>query len=143
MISTILHHIAGDISGYIIVSFPENDACALARHLRTSPAKQTNDACLEILSEVGNVISGSCFASLNRFLGLTFDRSVPDATTDMTGALINSILADMGQSTNDALVAQLRFTIDALHICGTVFLLLDPDSTQSILQAAHRKLHSL
>ena len=139
VLTAILHHVAGDITGTIVLCFAEKDACTLAAHVHKEGVQQRGRDCLNALSEIGNIISGSCFSSLNRFLGLHCEHSVPGAATDMTGALMNSMLAEMGQRTNDALVAQLAFTIRTLPVSGKVFLVLDPDSTQRILQAAATK----
>lgn len=136
IVSVILHHVVGDVAGYILLAFSEADARKLALQLSKGADEEAQMAALR---EVGNVISGSCFTALNKFLDLKFERSVPDAATDMTGALLNSIVAELGQRADDALVTHLHFSVQNPGISGGVYLILDPDSTQRILLAAQKK----
>ena len=141
IVSIILHQIVGDISGFILLAFPSENAEKLAKRITGNDTLEAEEG-VAALKEVGNIISGSCFAALNKFLGITIEHSVPSAAADMTGALLSSIVAEMGQHSNDALITELEFETKETSIEGRVLLILDPDSTQRILQAARKKLSS-
>jgi len=139
--SMILHEVSGDVLGVILLSFSEEDAHLFTENIRMEH-HLAQDGVLPMLQELGNIVSGSCFGAIAKFLDLHFNHSLPSAATDISGAILGSLLAEIGQRADDALITELSFRADTLKIDGRMFLLFDPDSTQSILSAAQKKIHT-
>ena len=57
------------------------------------------------------------------------------AATDMMGALVSSILADVGKESEKVLASEVMFSIGELGAEGRLFFLFDPSSTEKILAA--------
>ncbi len=139
--SMTIHPMAGEVNGFILFSYGQIDASSLAKRIREQSGLKNgvNDAAA-ILNEIGNILSGSCIRAINQFLGISFSQTIPDGTTDMSGAILGSILAEIGQHADDALITRLSFREEKLAIDGNIYLLFDPDSTQIVLHAAKKKI---
>lgn len=139
IVSMTLHPLSGDVRGLILFSYSQQDARSLAEHVHQRSGVDGLDISAT-LREIGNILSGSCLMAMQKFLGLGFTQAIPDGTTDLSGAILESILAEIGERADDALITALSFQEKKLNIGGRIFLLFDPDSTQIVLSAAKKKI---
>lgn len=141
VMSVVLLKVMGDAPGVMMLMFPKESALKIAHALtgRTSQS-MLDEVDRSSLREVGNVLAGACLTSLSNFLKMSFIQSVPNAATDMVGALLSDTLGDIGQSHEKILASEVHFTIKTLGIEGGVFFIFDPLSTQKILKATEQYL---
>jgi chemotaxis protein CheC len=129
----------GDIQGYILLIFPRDSTRAICA-LLTGGAPEDEPILSEMhasaLREVGNILCSSYLSALERLLGKTLFPSVPSVAFDMAGAIVQYVLAQMGEETDRILVVEAVFTGIEQGIQGHFFLLPDPKSLRLILQAA-------
>lgn len=135
IMSVVLVEVHGDAPGVMILMFPKESALKIAHLLMRKEHALINEIDRAALREVGNVLAGSCLASLGSFLKMSFVQSVPNTATDMLGALISSILAEIGKASEKVLASEVLFSIDEMGVDGSIFFLFDPSSTQKILNA--------
>ncbi|MDB4978440.1 MAG: cheC [Candidatus Peribacteria bacterium] len=135
IMSVVLVQVLGDAPGVMLLMFPRESALKIAYLLMRKEHALLTEIDRAALREVGNVLAGSCLTSLGNFLKMSFIQSVPNAATDMAGALITSALAEIGKSSEKVLISEVNFMIKELDADGKIFFLFDPSSTQKILDA--------
>ncbi|MBC7076687.1 MAG: hypothetical protein H5T98_11620 [Syntrophomonadaceae bacterium] len=69
------------------------------------------------------------------FTKLTFIPSVPALATDMAGAILNGVLAQLGEIADYVLVLETEFQKNSQDIVGYLFLLPEPESLDTILSS--------
>jgi chemotaxis protein CheC len=138
--SMVVMRIEGENPGVILLVFPEDATLKMTQIMTKSEGPVKTDLDNSALCEAGNILAGSCFASINQFLGMKFEHSEPNTATDMVGAMLSSILADLGQDSEKVLAAEVHTLVPDLDIDGGVFFIFSPKSTQTILEATERKL---
>ncbi len=142
VMTVVLIQVLGDAPGVMMLMFPKDSALKIAHSMLRKTHTMLTDIGRTALREVGNVLAGSCLSSLSNFLKMNFIQSVPNAATDMVGALLSNTLADMGQANEQVLAAEVRFTIKEMEVGGHIFFMFDPPSTTKILDATQRYLPS-
>lgn len=87
------------------------------------------------LSEVGNVVSGAYLKSLSDFTEMEFIPSVPALAIDMAGAVLDSVLAQVGLTDDFAVLMETVFSEIEENVVGHFFLLPEAGSLELILEA--------
>ncbi|MDW7675582.1 MAG: chemotaxis protein CheC [Bacillota bacterium] len=87
------------------------------------------------LMEIGNILAGSYLNSLSMFTSLAFAPSVPALAIDMSGAILTSVIFNLGEVADYTMVIETKFMEDEADVSGYFFLLPEPDSLQTILVA--------
>ncbi len=132
--------VLGDASGSILFVMPKDSAFYLVDLLMGKPAGDTQvlgEIEESALKEIGNIISGAYLNALSQFTNISFIPSVPALAFDMAGAILDVILAELGQLGDYALLVETQFLGggDGGSITGQYFLIPDPDSLGTILEA--------
>lgn len=88
-----------------------------------------------ILCEMGNILSASYLNALSQLTGMTLINSVPAFASDMAGAILSVILAEIGIKGDYALVIETNFISDILiqEKKGFFFLIPEPEALVQIL----------
>ena len=134
----------GDIEGAMVMIFPPKGALDFAE-LLTKNKKNNLDEFDELdkssLQEVGNILLGASITALGKFLDLNISHSIPDVAVDMLGAVMDSILIEMGGETEEILAFKINLHIaDGKKIGGDLYYLFDPKSTDKILSITKEKI---
>ena len=87
------------------------------------------------LMEVGNILAGSYLNAFYSFTGISMLPSVPALAVDMAGAILNVVLVQLGEMGDHALLIETNFVADDRSIKGHFFLVPDPGSLSSIMDA--------
>jgi len=138
----VLLKILGDAPGMMFLMFPTDSAGQLAR-LLTGRKKETHildTLSRSALQEAGNILAGTSMNALSRFLDMNIIQSVPETATDMLGSVINSVLAEIGKSSDIVLILKVDFRVEGEKISGKLFFIFDPRSTSKILETAKKKI---
>jgi len=139
--TVILLKVLGDAPGTMLLIFSPESALNLAALLtKTQKKNRLDELDRSALREVGNILSGAAMAALSRFLGMYIVQSVPDAATDMLGAVVDSVLAEIGLGSDTVLIFKVRFTVEGKDVEAQLFFLFDPHSTKKILEKTKKKL---
>ncbi len=139
LVAGVTLRILGDARGSILLIFPQASALQLLSSLLGPRERKLFDEMdVSTLKEVGNILASAYLSALGRLLKISLIPSVPALACDMAGAVIDHVLIDLGRSGDVALMLETEFhgLGDGLRsIKGHFFVLPDPDSLETVLQA--------
>ena len=127
--------ITGSVDGHALLVLQPGDARRLASllldgfaaprvlELDELGAPALDELELSALREVGNVTIGAFLNEVGRHLDEPVVVTVPVAVSDMAGAILDGVLADLSADTNDVLAAQTSFINGENTIENTVLVL--------------------
>lgn len=126
--------VSGSADGHIMLMYDPQMAYGFVDLLMDQP-EGTTQALGEMessaLGELGNIMGSSFLNALAEATGLTLMPSPPNVMTDMAGALLDVIAADILQTQDDAFVAEATYQAPGRNISGLFFVI----PTQNLLQA--------
>ena len=128
----------GGAPSKILYLFPEDKALFVAGLLINDPGKCRNilgELEVSALKEIGNILTGAYVYAFSDFTSLHMISSVPAFAFDMVGAILNTILVDLGQMGDYAVMIETQLMACDLSIDGHFFLIPDPGSLETILEA--------
>lgn len=88
---------------------------------------------LSVVSELGNIISGSYLAALSGLLQLVINISVPYVSVDMAGAILSVPAIEFGKVGDQVLLIETKFGDD--EISGYFILIPEEESYEKIMKA--------
>ena len=88
---------------------------------------------LSVVSELGNIISGSYLAALSSLPQLVINISVPYVSVDMAGAILSVPAIEFGKVGDQVLLIETKFGDD--EISGYFILIPEEDSYEKIMKA--------
>ena len=138
LVAGVFLRVLGDAPGSILFVMPKDSALSLVDMLMGRPESSTqvlSEMDKSALKEIGNILASSYLNALSSFTNLTFMPTVPALAFDMAGAILDVILAELGQMGDYALLIETRFQAEAGHVEGHFFLIPDPGSLIVILKA--------
>jgi chemotaxis protein CheC len=128
----------GPAPGSILFLMPQASAFYLVDTLMGRKAESTHaldEMDASALLEIGNILAGAYLNALSYFTKFTLLPSIPALAMDMAGAILSIILIQLGQMGDHALVIETEFTTENDGVKGHFFLIPDPGSLGTILQA--------
>lgn len=94
-----------------------------------------DDLELSALQEVGNVTLGAFLNEIGRHLDEPVQPTVPQAVIEMAGAILDTILVDLVEETDEFLAARTTFREGVDTIDGTLLVLPRPASLSTLVEA--------
>lgn len=144
VVTTLYLKITGDVAGSIVLVFPNECAYFLVDLLSESDKEERktsfSDYEKSILKEISNIISGAFLKSLADYLDLSLVESIPDMSTDMAQATIDSVLIDFAKSSENAITIDMEIGSHEEKIQGHFFLLFDAKSAGIIINSLRGKI---
>jgi chemotaxis protein CheC len=141
MMVGIFLRIRGDARGSIMLLFPEESACHLGNVLlgRDHASLETDAETVSTLKEVGNILASAYLNALGTLIRRTLIPSVPCLACDMAGALVDTVLIDLGRHGDLALMVETEFGGEIgceKNVRGHFFLIPDPETFEVFLSVA-------
>lgn len=144
IITGILLRILGEAPGYLMFIFPHDkstsDFISLITKKHNTPEKTLNEFDISVLKEVGNILAGSALSAFSKFLDLSMIHSVSEAVTDMLGSVINTLMAEIGQTGSDVLLFKISFGVSSESINTEFYFMIDPKASQKVLESTGKKI---
>lgn len=134
----IFMRVYGKAPSNILFLLPQKSAFYLVDTMMGKPRGQTTSLDFmdeSALMEIGNILSGAYLNAFFTFTQITMLPSIPALAMDMAGALLNVVLAQLGQMGDRALVIETEFLSEDDGINGQFFLVPDPGSLETIIHA--------
>ena len=135
--------VSGDISGSLLMVFPQKSAFALVDLLfkkKLGTKKELDEMDKSALSEAGNILAGNCLTALSHILGMNLVEHVPDFAHGMVGALIDNVAVAFGQKAERALIIQVELSTETkIKVVGYFFLLFALKEAHAMLRAIRAK----
>lgn len=132
-------NVSGPAPGSILFILPVDQARVLINILLGKPAdapgEEFDEMQMSAMMELGNILSAAYLNALSMFTQISFIPSVPALGIDMAGAILNAILAQFGEIADHVLMLETDFKQQGHDVLGYFFLLPEPGSLSTILQA--------
>jgi len=143
MVSGIYLPVTGDLSGSLLMVFPQKSAFLLVDMMfkkKLGTTKELGEMDKSALSEAGNILAGNCLTALSHMLGMHLVEHVPDFAHGMVGALIENVAVAFGQKAERALIIQVELsTEEKVKVVGYFFLLFALKEAHAMLRAIRAK----
>lgn len=107
--------LAGDVTGHMLLAFPERVALRLADIMMQNPegtATEFDELERSCLQETGNIVGSAYANSLAKWLKLRIEPRVPMFLHDMASSIIDPLLAESATTHDDVLMAMTDFLLD-------------------------------
>jgi chemotaxis protein CheC len=138
IVAGIYLEVFGDLPSKILVTFPHKNLMLLTDLLlgNTIGTKALmNEMKLSALKELGTILSGAYLNALAKFLDLRMIPSVPALAIDVMTAILETILVELSQETQYALMLQTEIMETETKITGTFFLIPEPGTLDGIVKS--------
>jgi chemotaxis protein CheC len=135
VISAVLMHMMGDLTGRTMILFPNESARNLCDILlRRAPGTTQEQSGLK---EVGNILVSAYLTALSDFMGMMLVPSVPSLVIDQAGAILTTTYLNFGHDRDYVFCVETAFQVagasEQLH--GHFLLLPDLPSLRAIFDA--------
>lgn len=131
--------ISGDVDGHLVLVFSEAMAFRLSDMLIGLPEGTTvalDELARSALGELGNVTGTSFLNAVGNATGLVLHPSPPIVLADMCGAILDGVVADQAQVSDEALLIQVELTRSGdpgNRVEGELLVLPTPHSLRRII----------
>ena len=130
--------VMGEISGKILLLIPSETSLKLLHTLIpgceiSNPLNmgEMENSCMR---EVGNILAGAFLNALSALTGQPMLNSLPSMAFDMSGSLIDSVVADMSAVSDQVLMIETSFIDSQEDLRLHIFLLPEPESLHKLLE---------
>jgi chemotaxis protein CheC len=132
----------GDLRGRLFLMMDPQNADMLASKVLRRLSVPPDDRTLlrTSLMEITNILSGAALTAMGKFLGLDVRQHLPHMITDMAGAAVDAVFAQLGESTDHVLGASCRLTVSDEHIELEILFVFDAAATDVMVNAAKKLL---
>lgn len=97
---------------------------------------------LPILSEIGNILSGSFLTAISKFLGVSFMHSVSEVCHEKLRRVVDSAVSEIVGDEDKIMVLKINMEIKDEKLKTSLFFLMDPVFTKNILSLSQKILKS-
>lgn len=126
VVATVYLAIKGDVEGHMVLMMPLSEACALADMLLELPSGSTRELdglASSALGEVGNLVGSFFLAALADVTSLRLSPTPPTIIADMSGAVLDAVLADLSMESDQVLIIDTLFAQSSRRV-SACFLVL-------------------
>ena len=124
--------IVGDLDAIVLMLFAPEDAKRICALLGVDPATELGRSAL---NEVANIVGTAYINALCAVTGLELEPAPPQATTDMLGAIVESVLAEHAAAQDIALLLDSDLRVED-EACSFSFILVP--TTRSVGELLER-----
>lgn len=131
--------IKGQVTGHMLFLLPYDHATYLVDLVMGLPLGKTpeiDEMGTSILGEVGNVLTASYLMALGGLTKLEMQVSVPHLASDMAGAVLDAVVAELAVASDRVLALETEFSAEnGGPLKGFMFMLPTPESLSVLLEA--------
>lgn len=127
--------IFGDARGNMLIAMSKKSAEQLIDILFTGQVSAFGEMQISALKEVANILTSTYLNAMGGVLKKIFIPSIPSFSIDMAQAIVDLLLIEIAEVSNEALVIETFFKSRDNSFYGHFFLLPDPASIQVIMDA--------
>jgi len=134
-VTTVYIPLMGDVVGDIFLFLPDQSANYMADLMLGNDKGKTkvlSDFESSALKELGNITTGVIVTELANSLKLSMMLTTPNLATDMAGALVDQVLVQYGETSNDLLAIDFEFSVVSEEVEGSFLILFDNETSEEI-----------
>ncbi|MBQ8085479.1 MAG: chemotaxis protein CheC [Lachnospiraceae bacterium] len=139
VVSAVLTHFSGDVSGMILFVLELNEAKNLAGSMLNKTYDegftQFDHMDKSALKEVGNILMSSYLSSISTLTNLQVHTDPPAICVDMAGSVLDLPLIELGQIGDNALIIDSKFMDKDEPIDGFLMFVADEESYDKIFKS--------
>jgi chemotaxis protein CheC len=137
LVAGVYAKIIGEFDGGLLMTFPRNDAIMLVDKLlgHKEASHTLSELDVSAVQEIGNIISGAFVSAIARIIDKTLLISVPRVSFDMLGAIVDFILIELTENTEQALILEIAFEDVPKTVSGHFFILPDSGSMELLVES--------
>ena len=135
--------IYGEMTGVALVFFPVERLSQLSGMLIGRPETEPghlSELGQSAIKELGSILTGAYLSAIYRFIHLQLIHGVPGLVIDMAQAILDTVLVELEQKEEIAIVIETQFLEDERQLTGSFFLLPEADSLKKFFKAFSRSL---
>ncbi len=133
----------GEMLGIALIFFPLERLPELSAMLIGRKEEDPNNLSelgQSAIKELGSILTGSYLSALFRFINLQLIHGVPSLAIDMAQAILDTVLVELEQREEVAIVIETQFLEDDKQLTGSFFLLPEADSLKKFFAAFSKSL---
>ncbi|NPV88225.1 chemotaxis protein CheC [Coprothermobacteraceae bacterium] len=123
----------GELDGGAMVVFDRDSTSKLVATLVGAELDLQDPMAASVVQEVGNILVATFVSALAQFFGNIIYPEPPAVAIDMLGAILNVLLAEVGQHADYLIVAKTNISIEDANIRGWLIDIPTPQSFQKIV----------
>lgn len=135
--------IYGEICGTALVFFPLERLIELSQML-IGPQNESSGELSELgnsaIKELGSILTGAYLSALFKFVHVQMIHGVPGLALDMAQAVLDTVLVELEQKDEIAIVIETEFLENEKQLTGSFFLLPEADSLEKLFHAFNNSL---
>jgi len=141
IVAGIYFEVFGDLPSKILVTFPHPKLMVLTDLLIGQTLGSTaliNEMKMSALKELGTILAGAYLNALAKFLDLRLIPSVPALAIDIMPAILQTILVEISQSAQYALMLRTEIIETETKVTGNFFLIPEPSALDTIVRSIQK-----
>ncbi|HJT23278.1 MAG TPA: chemotaxis protein CheC [bacterium] len=128
----------GEICGISLVFFPLDrvgELCGMLVGKKEENPLRLTEMGQSAIKEVGSILTGAYLSALFRLMNLQMIHGVPGLAIDMAQAILDTVLVELEQKEEIAIVIETKFLENGKQLTGSFFLLPESGSLQKLFTA--------
>lgn len=128
----------GEICGVALVFFPLDrvgELCGMLVGKKEEDPLRLSEMGQSAIKEVGSILTGAYLSSLFRLMNLQMIHGVPGLAVDMAQAILDTVLVELEQKEEVAIVIETQFLENNKKLTGSFFLLPESGSLRKLFDA--------
>jgi chemotaxis protein CheC len=141
IVAGIYLEVFGDLPSKILVTFPHAKLMILTDLLIGQTLGSTalmSEMKMSALKELGTILAGAYLNALAKFLDLRLIPSVPALAIDIMPAILQTILVEISQTAQYALMLRTEIIETETKITGNFFLIPEPGALDTIVRSIQK-----
>lgn len=138
-VAGIYYSIKGEAPGIILFLIPTIDArritSTLLKRSVSNGYLSFDELECSALSELGNIMAGSFLNALGMFTSINFIPTVPALCIDMVGAILGSVLINLGMVSEYVLFIKTDFKYQGQPCLGYLYFIPEAEALEAILKS--------
>ncbi len=133
----------GEMLGVALIFFPLERLSELSGMLIGKNEEDPNhlsELGQSAIKELGSILTGAYLSALFRFVHIQLIHGVPGLVIDMAQAILDTVLVELEQREEIAIVIETEFLEDDKQLTGSFFLLPEADSLKNFFNAFSKSL---
>jgi chemotaxis protein CheC len=135
--------IYGEVCGISLVFFPLgriNELCGMLIGKEEKDPFHLSELGQSAIKELGSILTGSYLSALFRFVHIQMIHGVPGLALDMAQAVLDTVLVELEQREEIAIVIETEFLENGKQLTGSFFLLPEAGSLKKLFIAFSKSL---
>jgi chemotaxis protein CheC len=128
----------GEMLGVALIFFPVERLPQLSSMLigeKELDPSNLSELGQSAVKELGSILTGAYLSALFKFVHIQLIHGVPSLAVDMAQAILDSVLVELEQKEEVAIVIETEFLEDSRQLTGSFFLLPEAGSLQKLFKA--------